>query len=701
MANTKHELKVDGMTCSNCALGVQKAIEKSGGQKVNVNFATKQARFEHNEEDITSIKSKIEKLGYEIIDSATDEDQKGWSKVEKLFVFCLVFTLPLFLHMFVGHDHWLNNPWLQISLSVPVLLTGGLYFIKSATSSLKSGVPNMDVLISIGILSAFGYSLWGVLLHGSSPDVHDFLFFETTASITTLVLLGNVIEHRSVQKTTSAIQQLKKLQPTEVKKKKGDRFEKVLISEVNIDDEFKIVDGDRIALDGTVNLGELEVDESMITGESEPVIKKIGDKVLGGTIVLSGNAVVTSTKNVGESALDNIITLVSNAQESKPNIQKTGDRISAIFVPIVLGVSLTTFLVAYFLFDISAQQSLMQSIAVLVISCPCAMGLAAPTAIMVGIGRAAKEGILVKGGDTLEKLSKCNVAIFDKTGTLTTGNFSLKNFVAHEVSEATAKSIILSLEEASNHPIAQSLTRILSKDHQPENMGKIKEIKGEGITGQDYKENEYTLVSNKIAKTKFNKDSEADLILFKNEIIIAELWITDEVKEDAKTMVDALKQNGLRTIMLSGDKNKKCAEVAKILGIDEYYSEKSPEEKLGILDTLFEQEYPLMLGDGINDAPALARSYVGVSFGEATDIAINASDVILTNKKMNALVDAIHIGKLTYTTIKQNFFWALFYNVLAIPVAAFGFLKPIYAALSMAFSDVIVIGNSIRLKTKK
>jgi Cu+-exporting ATPase len=696
----KQELTIDGMTCSNCALSVQKTIEKKGGKSVAVSFATKKASFESDTEAIDDISKAIENIGYTVV-SKNQPKQKGWSKMEKLFTFCLVFTLPLFFHMFVGHEHWLNNPILQICLVLPVLFTGGLHFVKSAWHSIKGGVPNMDVLIAVGILSSFAYSLWGVLMHYGEPELHNFMFFETAASITSLVLLGNLIEERSVQKTTTAIEDLKKLQPEKVLKKEGDDFVEVDISSIVVGDVFRVVEGDRIPLDGKIIDGKIEVDESMLSGESEPLYKTTEQHTLGGTIVIGGNALIESTKAIGNSALDHIISLVSNAQERKPNIQKIGDRISAIFVPVVLGISAITFVVSVLFFDISFQNALMRSIAVLVISCPCAMGLAAPTAIMVGIGRAAKEGVLVKGGDTLEKLSKCNVAIFDKTGTLTTGNFTLQKLNIIEGDEQEIKSVILSLEKISKHPIAKSLSNILSEEVEETKLKEVEEIKGEGIQGKDEKENQYQLFSAKKAGQILNKEIDADIVLLKNNTAIAELWIADEVKADAKQTIEWLKSQNITPILLSGDKEKKCKIIADELGISEYYSEHTPNQKLEKLDKIHENRFGMMVGDGINDAPALARSYVGISFGEATDIAMNAADVVLSNQKLTSLTNAIHIGRLTYQTVKQNFFWALFYNVLAIPVAAFGGLVPIYAALSMAFSDVIVIGNSIRLKVRK
>ena len=691
----KHKLKIEGMTCSNCASSVERAIKKAGASEINVNFGSGEVEFRGNI-DLAKVKKLIQKNGFKVI--GLDKENNN-SKISILFYISASFTLPLLAHMFVSEESFLNNPIVQLSLTIPVLLTGGIHFLKSAYFGLKSGIPNMDVLVSTGFLAAFTYSCYGTFIIGHE---HDYLFFETTASIITLVLLGNVLELKAIKKTTSSLTELEELRPRTARRvTNGDIIEKVDISDLKVGEFIRINTGDKLPIDGIIASGELELDEALITGESIPLYKNTLTEVFSGTTVISGSALVRVTEVFGSTTIDKIIDLVKNAQNQKPTIQKTGDKISNIFVPIVIGISLCTFLFTYFNSDVSLQSAIMRSIAVLVVSCPCAMGLAAPTAVIVGIGKLAKKGVLVKGGTTLEKLAKANLVVFDKTGTLTTGEFILNKLNHYKESEEKIKQVILSLEQQSNHPIAESLVKALSKEVGPIYLQDVIEIRGKGVKGTDNEGNTYQIVSHKHAKTITNRALTSDLVLFNGTSIVAELWIKDRAKEDAEETIMWLKSHGYRTMLLSGDLRKNCDEIARELYLDDYYYEKSPEEKLKIIEKLNKDYNVVMVGDGINDAPSLALAHVGVSFGSATDIAINSSEVILVDKNLSALKTALIIGKQTYRTIKQNFFWALFYNLFAIFFAAAGFLKPFIAALSMALSDVVVIGNSLLLKIKK
>lgn len=696
-------LNVEGMTCSNCALGIKKQLEKKGLNNVDVNFSTGEVLFKNNIQlPIEDIKNGINSLGFKVVEQE-ETPKQGLSSIEKKFYFSLIFTIPLFLHMFFPHHYWINNPIVQLILCLPVFVVGFLHFGKSAIGSLKAMVPNMDVLIVIGATSAFIYSLIGTVQFYGTHEAHNYLFFETAATIITLVLLGNVMEHRSVNQTTTAIKELTQLQKTEATKVLADgNLEKVDSSLLIKDDIILVNQGDKIAIDGEIIWGEATINESMITGESVPVEKAVGNKVVGGTIVENGSIKVR-TEHVGsETILSKIIEMVKSAQQNQPKIQKLGDKVSAVFVPIVIGIALLTFLVAHFGFSISLQQALMQAIAVLVISCPCAMGLATPTAVMVGIGRAAKKGILIKGGSTLEQFANIKNIVFDKTGTLTTGNFKIKNIKIYEqIIEKEVIDIVFSLEEYSSHPIAKSIVVDLQAKANRLTFEKIAEVKGFGIEAFDSNKNHYQLGSSRWVYDEKLKNLH-QIYLLKNNVLLAGIDIEDELKENVKSTIELLHQQNINTILLSGDLKEKCETLGKDLGISTIYSEQLPEQKLEIIDQLVTKLPTAMVGDGINDAPALTKANVGISLSNATQIAMQSAQIVLLNHKdFSQVYEAYLISKHTLKTIKQNLFWAFFYNVVAIPIAAFGFLNPMLAALAMAFSDVIVVGNSIRLKTKK
>ena len=693
----KVKIQIEGMSCSNCAAGIKKHLENKGLKKVNVNFSTGEATCEintsHSNKDIEDI---IRKIGYSIT-APSKNIQNLIPKVEKYFYFTLFFTLPLFSHMFVSHENFLNNPLIQLILCVPVYIVGLLYFGKSAWKSLKTGIPNMDVLIFIGSTAAFIYSLYGWSIFSGTDEIHKYLFFETTATIITLVLLGNVLEHRSVQKTTSSIGDLSNIQATTAKKVISGKTEKIQYDEILIDDILIVNSGDKIPTDSIITSGSCYIDESMITGESFPISKKMGDEVIGGTIVSDGSITIQATKIGEDTLLSQIIDLVKNAQNNKPKIQKLGDTISAIFVPVVISISMLTFFIGHFYFGINFQDILLRSIAVLVISCPCAMGLATPTAVMVGIGKAAQNGILIKGGDTLEKLASIKNIVFDKTGTITTGKFKISELNILSGNEKEIKNIIYNLEINSSHPIAQSLCHAYKDYFEPLLLTDIKEEKGKCLSA-NINNDSYKIGSSKI----YPSDNDYDLYLLKNNTLLATLNIIDSLKPNIKGVIKKLTEQGYKTTLLSGDKSDKCEKTGFFLGIKNIISECLPNDKLATIDEIENNSPVAMIGDGINDAPALAKATVGISLASATQIAIHTSDVILLNKKdLDQLPKALLIGKHTLLTIKQNLFWAFSYNLVAIPLAIAGLLNPMWGALFMAFSDVVVIGNSIRLRYKK
>ncbi len=699
-------IEVDGMTCSNCALGVTKRLEKRGLDNVDVNFSTGEVRYKKTSEIAKeAIESDIESLGYTVKSNNNNDKKRFWKlTITQKFYISLAFSLPLFMHMFVSW-HVLHHPLVQLGLCLPVFLLGFFHFGKSGLGSLKSGVPNMDVLIFIGSTSAFLYSLWGMIMHYGTPEMSNYLFFETAATIITLVFLGNLIEHRSVQQTTSAIKDLSELQVETANRitfKDGiEEIETIAANEIKVGDPLLVKSGDKVPTDGKITEGEASIDESMISGESELVKKKKDSEVIGGTIISDGTFKMVALKVGKQTVLSQIIELVKQAQGNKPNIQKVGDKVAGIFVPIVVGIAILTFLIWYFVVDVDFKIAMLNAIAVLVISCPCAMGLATPTAVMVGISRAARNGILIKGGYSVEVFAKAKHIVFDKTGTITTGDFMVENTQIYqkEYTLDIIHSILMSLEMYSTHPIAKSIVKQYKGKVKLTSLKEVKEIKGLGMQAKLEDGNVVQLGSEKILKDNLKQNHSIYLTI--NNELIAGIDIKDEIRKNAKETINNFTKAGFESYLLSGDKNQKVKEMADKLGITNYEGQQLPEEKLAKIDALNKDGFTVMVGDGINDAPALAKANIGVSMSSATQVAINSAEIVLLNKEnLDAVWDAYNISNHTYITIKQNLFWAFAYNVIAIPIAAFGFLSPMLAALSMAFSDVIVIGNSIRLRYK-
>lgn len=702
MSNEIIKLKVDGMDCSNCATSISRFLERKGLEEVYVNFQTKEVRFKQDDEKISleKITAGIHKLGYVVLEDGT---KKSWWSLKRKLLFSALFTVPLLLQhllMMAGiHLHWMENPWVQFSFCLPVFVIGVAHFGVSGWKSLRGGVPNMDVLIIIGSSAAFVYSLVGTLTGQA-----DYIFYETAATIITLVLVGNWLEKRAVEQTTTSIGELTKLQ-VETARQVMPSGTVVTIDarDIKKGNILQVNEGDKIPADGVIISGNATIDESMLTGESLPVDKNISDGVVGASLLVSGNFQM-EVKATGEgSVLGQMIELVKMAQADKPDIQRLADKISAIFVPAVVLISLATILIGHFVFGLSFQQALMNGIAVLVISCPCAMGLATPTAVMVGVGRMAKNGILVKGGQTLEIFAKIKNIVFDKTGTLTTGAFKLKGIQYFTEEHHKVHALIYQLEKHSSHPIALSLVKEM--ENRQNGMAalelKVSEHRGSGLEGIDPQGNVYRIGSGRPSFDGRPINSGAHIYLTENDQLLAALEITDDIKEKASEVVNYLKANDIRPYVLSGDKVEKTASIAKAVGIPDYFGEQLPNEKLEVIGRLSQKGYTAMVGDGINDAPALAKATIGVSMSNASQAAIQTAQIVLLNGNLEHLKQAHAISKHTLLTIKQNLFWAFAYNVVAIPIAAMGFLNPMWGALFMAFSDVVVIGNSIRLKRKR
>src|SRR6201996_3527966 len=495
MAEQLVELSVTGMHCNNCAISVHKLLEKKGFHDILVDFASEEVKFSSDDETkIQDAIKGIEGLGYKVAEDASLHQEKFHEKIENKLIFCTIFTIPLLSAMLLPW-HFLHMPVVQLLLCLPVFIVGSLHFGRSAWHSVKGGVPNMDVLIFIGSSSAFIYSLIGTVKHLGMQ----YQFYETCATIITLVLLGNLFEKRSVTQTTSAVKDLVKFQQVNANRVVNGEIEIISAREVRPGDTLLVNTGDKIPVDGEVLSGDASINESMLTGESIPVEKKKYDKLIGGTIIEHGNITMLATKVGSNTVLSQIIELMKKAQAAKPPVQKLGDKVAAIFVPAVIMIALVTFGVTYFVGHAGIQHALMNAIAVLVISCPCAMGLATPTAVMVGLGRAAKNGILIKGGDTIEAVTHTKYIVFDKTGTLTTGKFSINDIKAeHDVSLAQIRGIIMAIEERSNHPIAKSLVNELKSQQQNKVILKsATEEKGLGMRAEDIDGNNYFLGSGK------------------------------------------------------------------------------------------------------------------------------------------------------------------------------------------------------------
>ncbi|MBM3445870.1 MAG: cadmium-translocating P-type ATPase [Bacteroidetes bacterium] len=697
--------KVDGMTCANCALTINKYLEKQGMQQIRINPIDGDVSFELIEgTDKNKLKKGIDDLGYHVSnDTAADKKSKAAflsTNIQRL-LFCLPFTLVLMLHMLesVLHIHWLMNPWIQLVLCLPVFLVGMNFFGRSAIKSIRNKMPNMNVLVALGALAAFIYSLIGTLI----GQGEQYLFYETAATIITLVFFGNYLEDASMQSTQRALKSLMKSQKVMANMIAFDEHHQEVIfpienTQLKVGDLILIRSGEQVPIDAKILWGDAHVNESLLTGESIPVHKIAKDKIIGGSILESGSVKAQVTATGDDTVLSGILQLVKEAQGEKPPIQHLADKISGVFVPIVVGIAAVTFIGNYIYLG-SLTDSLLRSIAVLVIACPCAMGLATPAAIAVGLGRAARNGILFRNATSLENFRNIRQVVFDKTGTLTTGSFKLSNFKAMDVDEYDFKTIVFSLEKYSTHPIAVSVVAAF-KGKQEVRWKSIEEVKGIGMKGIDKDGNEFWAGSYKIASTLTN-ESNHNVYVLRNNKLIGWLDVEDEIRPESREIIAHLKKLGLKTILLSGDRREKCKHIQDQLELDEFIAEQSPEEKLNKVAELTKTTPTAMVGDGINDAPALAKATIGISLSEASQLAIQSAQVVLMNADLKKLPTALGLGKHTYITIKQNLFWAFFYNIIALPVAAFGLLTPTLGALVMGLSDVVLAINSVRLFVKK
>jgi Cu+-exporting ATPase len=694
-------LHVTGLHCTNCALSIEKHLQRVGVEKPSVDFASGRASFTlEDPTKLPDIIQSIKKLGYSVEESATDHSHHGRDTVLYIkTIISAILTLPMLVGMFFS-IHALHDPTIQAILATPVFIIGLLHFGSSGLRSLRAGVANMDVLITAGILAAYVASMV-TMLFGLS---HELLFFEAVGSIVTFVLIGHLLEELAVKKTTSAIEELSQLQPQEVRRIRTqgaglDLLETIPLAELKVGDLIQINTGDRSPTDGVIVRGVGSFDESMLTGESLPVDHKEGEKVIGGTVLVEGSVVVQTTAVGDDTTLAGIIRLVRDAQRRKPSIQRIGDAVSAVFVPSVLVIAIATFLASTLFFDVSMAQAIVRSLAIVVVACPCAMGLATPSAIMVAIGRAARSGILIRGGDTLERLGQISHVAFDKTGTLTKGTLSVKKFRTHnDEDQRSARSVLVSLQRASSHPIAQAIVRDLqSTELNSIHVSDIVETKGVGLSAKGDDGALYQCGGRNLAN-QVNIQLFDDIILVRDGHLIASLTLQDQLRPEAPSVIKQLDALACGTSLISGDTTEKCREVSVAVGIHNVHAQQLPEQKLELVRALQKKQAVAYVGDGINDAPTLAEAAVGISLSSGSDIAMQSAQVLLTGGTISSLPAAIRLSRLTVRTIKQNLFWALVYNVATVPLAASGYISPLAGALLMTFSDLIIVGNSLRIK---
>ncbi|WP_110113176.1 heavy metal translocating P-type ATPase [Bacillus sp. CGMCC 1.16541] len=727
----KTEFDVVGMTCAACANRIEKRLNKLDGvQHATVNFALESAQVEYNEANLTvsDMKAVIQKLGFQLEekqDEQVDHRQKEIEKQTGKFLFSIILSIPLLWAM-VSHFEftsfiWLPdmfmNPWVQLALATPVQFVIGSQFYVGAYKALRNKSANMDVLVALGTSAAYFYSLYVSIQSIGSGEQMVELYFETSAVLITLILLGKLFEAKAKGRSSEAIKKLMGLQAKTAMVLRDGEEKQLPIEEVIAGDIVYVKPGEKVPVDGEIVEGRSALDESMITGESIPVDKVIGDKVIGSTINKSGFLKVKATKVGKETALAQIIKVVEEAQGSKAPIQRLADVISGIFVPIVVGIAIITFLVWFFIVSPGEfAVALEKLIAVLVIACPCALGLATPTSIMAGSGRAAEFGILFKGGEHLETTHQLDTVVLDKTGTVTNGKPVLTDVVVTNMyKEKELLTLVGTAERQSEHPLAEAIvTGIKERGIQLSDSEAFEVIPGYGIQAEV--EGKSLLIGTRRLMGKYNVEvssmldpmnrlesqGKTAMLIAINGQLAGLIAVADTIKETSKEAVERLKAMGLEVIMMTGDNKQTAEAIAREVGITHVLAEVLPEGKAEEVKKLQrEGKKVAMVGDGINDAPALATADIGMAIGTGTDVAMEAADLTLIRGDLNGIADAIFMSRVTIRNIKQNLFWAFAYNTLGIPVAALGFLAPWLAGAAMAFSSVSVVLNALRLQRVK
>ncbi|KKQ27579.1 MAG: Copper-translocating P-type ATPase [Candidatus Magasanikbacteria bacterium GW2011_GWC2_37_14] len=725
MTINKQQYNIHGMHCASCALVIEGALKKIPGIKsANVNYANEKAIVE-GEIDANEVVEIIKNTGYraEVVGSEmphTEHDHQKMLQTSEIkkernyFLFSLVLSLPIFVLSMILANKTLISLIVQSILAGVIQFFIGYRFYRGTWYGIKNKTANMDTLVAVGTSGAYFYSLFTTYFVGGEA------FYETSSLLITFVILGKWLEAKTKGKTGEAIKKLMGLQAktARVLRQAQDKFIEVdiQIEQVVVGDTVIVRPGEKIPVDGEIVEGYSSIDESMITGESIPVEKKVGDFVIGATINKTGSFKFKTTKIGKDTMLAQIIKIVEEAQGSKAPIQKFADRVSSIFVPVVMLISIITFLIWFFVVGASFVISLMAGIAVLVIACPCALGLATPTAIMVGTGKGAENGILIKNAEALEIAGKINVVVFDKTGTLTEGKPEVVNIV--ESKKYTSKNIlqkIASVENKSEHPLAEAIVKkakelnleFLSVENFSAEVGRgVKaKVAGQEIligNGALLKENNISYEELREEMIVEEEKGRTVLMVVVAGTMVGFVSVADKLKASSREAIKMLEKLGLEPVMATGDNNKTAEAIANEVGIKNWRGRVQPQDKLEII-----KEYQakggkvVMVGDGINDAPALAQADLGIAMGTGTDVAMETGGIILVKNDLCDVAKAIKLSRLAMNKIKQNMFWALFYNSIGIPIAAFGLLKAEYAGLAMAMSSVSVVLNSLLLKRKK
>lgn len=721
----KLEFAIYGMTCAACSSRIEKVLSKMDGVvKAVVNLPNETATVTYYRNVVTErdVIEKIKAIGYDAKvrneKASTDtHKEKEMKKMQWKLIISAILSAPLLLtmldHLFgIAVPNIFMNPWFQFALATPIQFIIGWQFYVSAYKNLKTKSANMDVLVALGTSAAYFYSLYEAILTIGNPSYVPHLYFETSAILITLILLGKYLEKNAKGKTTEAIAKLLQLQAKEARVIRDGKEMMIPIEEVVVSDRMIIKPGEKIPVDGVVVKGTTSVDESMLTGESIPVEKQVGAKVIGSTMNLNGTIEMEAEKVGEDTALASIVQAVEDAQGDKAPIQRMADVISSYFVPIVVGIAIVTFIIwITFITPGELESSLTAAIAVLVIACPCALGLATPTSIMVGTGKGAQTGILFKGGEHLEKTHELTTIVFDKTGTITKGKPEVTDFIGDD----RLLQLVASAEKSSEHPLAEAIVRY-AEEKQIEfiEAEQFEAIPGHGIRAT-FPQGEVLIGTRKLMRdhgvdtaeqeeTMYQLEHEGKTAMFiavdkKFAGIVA---VADTVKETAKTAMEQLKKMGMELVMLTGDNERTARAIANEVGIDRVIAEVLPEQKAEKIKQLqAEGKKVAMVGDGINDAPALATADIGIAIGTGTEVAIEAADVTILAGELLLVPKAIRLSGATIRNIKQNLFWAFAYNTIGIPIAAIGLLAPWIAGAAMAFSSVSVVLNALRLKTVK